>query len=482
MPDAHKVSAAIYVRISRDAREEGLGVARQRADCEALAARLGWNVAKVYEDNDVSASKGKPRPAYEAMRAAITSGRVNAVIVWDVDRLTRSPRELEDVIDWADKLGLRLASVGGDIDLGTEQGRMLARMKGTVARYEVEQASRRLKRKHRELAEAGRPNGPRAYGWDRVRETTDDGREVTAERVNLAEAAIVQEAARRILEGEALWRIVGDLNARGVTTSTGAPWRPGTLRTVLLRTRNVGDRTHHGVVVSKDAFPPILDRHTYERVVATLTDPARRSNNRGTEVKYLLTSKARCGVCGGYLVGKKGYTYRLKNGRDRNYRPSYICQNRGCMKITRDMELVDAVAEGVIVGVLERDGVRALGGDPAAVDEASARIDALDAKLALAADQFADDVITGEQLQRITGRLRPQIEAEKKRRRDALPSSELENLVGPGAGATWARLDVERRRAVIDALGIIVTVLPVGAGNKGKAGPESVKIEWRSEA
>lgn len=251
---------------------------------------------------------------------------------------------------------------------------------------------------------------------------------------------------------------------------------------MLLRKRNVGDRAHHGVVVAPDAFPPILERNTYDRLVATLTDPARRSNNRGTEVKYLLTSKALCGVCGRYLVGRKEYVYKLSNGNTRIYKASYHCPHRGCMKIDRDMALVDSVAEGVIVGVLERDGVRALGGNPAVVTEATERIDALEAKLALAADQFTDDTITGEQLQRITGRLRPQIEAEKKRRRDALPSSELEHLTGTDAARVWAGLDVERRRAVVDALGIVVTVLPVGAGNKAKAGPESVKIEWRTHA
>lgn len=72
--------------------------------------------------------------------------------MWDVDRFTRTPRELEDVIDHADRLGSKLASAGGDIDLATEQGRLMARMKGTVARYEVEQQRRRLKAKHRELA------------------------------------------------------------------------------------------------------------------------------------------------------------------------------------------------------------------------------------------------------------------------------------------------------------------------------------------
>ncbi len=149
------VPAGIYLRISRDSEGLGLGVKRQLADCEKLVQRLGWEVAQVYEDNDVSATRIKPRPAYTRMMRDVECGLIKAVAVWDVDRLTRTPRELEDVIDHADRLGLKLASVGGDIDLATEQGRMMARMKGTVARYEVEQQRRRLKAKHNELAASG---------------------------------------------------------------------------------------------------------------------------------------------------------------------------------------------------------------------------------------------------------------------------------------------------------------------------------------
>src|SRR4051794_6649419 len=127
--------AAVYVRISRDSEKEGKGVARQRKDCRALARRLGWDVADVYEDNDVSASNGKPRPAFERMRTAVEAGRLKAIVVWDVDRLTRTPRELEDVIDWANEHGLKLANVGGHIDLATPTGRLTARIQGTVARH-----------------------------------------------------------------------------------------------------------------------------------------------------------------------------------------------------------------------------------------------------------------------------------------------------------------------------------------------------------
>ena len=56
-------AAAIYTRISEDAQHNGLGVARQEADCRRLAERLGWKVANLYTDNDISAFSGKVRPA-----------------------------------------------------------------------------------------------------------------------------------------------------------------------------------------------------------------------------------------------------------------------------------------------------------------------------------------------------------------------------------------------------------------------------------
>jgi DNA invertase Pin-like site-specific DNA recombinase len=101
---------AIYVRISLDRGGEGLGVQRQREDCLALAVTLGWIVVEVYEDNDISASKNVPRPAFERLMRDLESGVIDALIVYDLDRLTRKPAELEKFMELADRLKIPLAN------------------------------------------------------------------------------------------------------------------------------------------------------------------------------------------------------------------------------------------------------------------------------------------------------------------------------------------------------------------------------------
>jgi len=98
-------AAAIYARISRDSSGEGLGVARQLEDARREAERRGWPVAEEYVDNDIFAYRGKRRPEYQRMLADIAEGRVNAVVVYNFDRLTRRPIELKQFADICARAG-----------------------------------------------------------------------------------------------------------------------------------------------------------------------------------------------------------------------------------------------------------------------------------------------------------------------------------------------------------------------------------------
>ena len=164
------MQAAVYLRISSDPSGQQLGVNRQREDCEKLCADKGW-IPTPYIDNDTSASLGKHRPGYEKMLADIRDGRIGAVVCWDLDRLHRRPIELEAFMSLADEKQLALATVSGDVDLSTAQGRLVARQK----------------------AEQGRPQWKRAFGY------LDDTRQPDP-----ATAPLVKEAYAAILGGASL--------------------------------------------------------------------------------------------------------------------------------------------------------------------------------------------------------------------------------------------------------------------------------------
>ncbi|HEY0471477.1 MAG TPA: recombinase family protein, partial [Kribbella sp.] len=134
-------AAAIYCRISQDRAGAGLGVERQETECLELAGRLGWKVAEVYVDNDTPSKRARRRTAYERMLTDARAGHVDGIVVWHVDRLTRQPRELEDIIDAAEEHGISLATVQGELNLSTPNGRSVARMLGVMARQESEQKS-----------------------------------------------------------------------------------------------------------------------------------------------------------------------------------------------------------------------------------------------------------------------------------------------------------------------------------------------------
>jgi len=151
---------AIYTRISDDREGKAAGVARKLKDCRALAETRGWNVSEVYTDNDRSAYSGKQRPEYERLIDDIRERRVDGLIVWHLDRLHRSPLELEHFVKVCDDAKLRhVATVTGDLDLADGDGPFNARIVTAVARKSSDDMARRIRRKHEELADAGKISG-----------------------------------------------------------------------------------------------------------------------------------------------------------------------------------------------------------------------------------------------------------------------------------------------------------------------------------
>jgi site-specific DNA recombinase len=437
--------AAVYTRISRDREGAGLGVERQEADCRKLAADLGWDVVAVHADNDLSAYSGKPRPGYEALLEDLKAGRADAVLVWHTDRLHRSPSELETYIGVCQPREVPTVTVkAGPLDLTTPSGRMVARQLGAVARYEVEHMAERQQRARLQAVTDGRwSGGRRPYGY------AADGRTVVE-----AEAAVVADVARQVLAGVSLRRICGELNARGMRTSTGKAWQQTSLRTVLLRPRNAGLMQHRGQVVGPAGWPAILEEDTWRAVVAVLTNSGRRTQTT-TARRWLLSRLARCGVCGAPVKSSS------TSGRT-----VYACASG--KHVVRDAAKVDAFVEAVVLERLGRADARELLVPGRKVDTAAlhGRDTALRERLDELGRMYGDEAIDARQLREGTERIRAQRAEIAAQLADAARGSVLAGVAdAPDPAKVWKGLDLDRRRAIVDVL-LDVVIRPARRGRR----------------
>ena len=221
---ADAVRVAIYNRISQDRTGERAAVTRQLEDARALAAARGWaTVEPPYVDNSISAYKRTTRrPGYERMAADYRAGKFEAIITYDLDRLTRQPRQLEDWIDEAESRGLKLVTTNGEADLSTDAGRLFARIKVAVGRSEMERKGARQARAIRQRVENGKVlAGVRLTGYD------DKGNVIEAE------ADLVRDLFQRFAAGETLHGLARSLEDAGVPTRRGGKWAASTLLTLL---------------------------------------------------------------------------------------------------------------------------------------------------------------------------------------------------------------------------------------------------------
>lgn len=463
--------AAVYVRISKDREGGGLGVQRQQEDCEQLAARLGWDVVVVHNDNDLSAYSGKPRPGYRALLADLREGRADAVLVWHTDRLHRTISELDEFIKICQAHDVDVQTVrAGHLDLSTPTGRMNAGLAALVAQHEVEHAQERMKRAKAQAASEGRWRGgrrPLGYG--------EDGATVVPQ-----EAAVLLRAAEDILAGASLNAAARRIVESGVLTSTGVPMTSRALKRLLLRPRNAGLIEVRGEIAGPAAWPAIIPEETWRGVVSILTAPGRQTNV-GAVPRWLGSGIYRCGVegCDGRM---QGLTWgNAVRGRHK----AYACRKK--KHLVRGSAPVDEMVHGVIETRLALpDGLAMLApkADPERMKAAQVQVQTMRAKLGELADAYATDMITLVQLTDATAQVRKRLEAAEADL--AARGGAVAALVAaPDPRAAWRAAPLDRQRAIVDEL-LVVTILPARRGRP--AGwtegapyfdPNSVRIEWR---
>lgn len=300
--------------------EQSGGLDRQTEDISSMVVAGGGDPDSItwYIEDNTSAFKKKKvkrvdangneydayrviRPVWHTALHALRTGQIDCLVVWDLDRLARDLRDLEDGIEVVEHFPgtTILSATASSIDLTTDAGRAWARVMVTMNNKQSADTARRVKREHASAAQAGIPRGgTRPFGYEDDKST-----------IRPDEAALIREAAELLLGGSSLSAICRDWEDRGVVTSRGNPWNNATLRLMLLNPRLAGWRARRGeIVTSEDGKPvrglwePVLDQETFDRLSHMLTSRDTVKNRTGVR-KYMLSGILRCGVCNTGMTG-----------------------------------------------------------------------------------------------------------------------------------------------------------------------------------
>jgi DNA invertase Pin-like site-specific DNA recombinase len=460
-------AVAIYARISQDRDGDGLGVGRQLADCRAEARRRGWAVAQEYVDDDVSAYSGKPRPAYREMLADLRDGRRDAVIVWHLDRLHRRPIELEEFVQTCSAAGVTdVVTLHGDFNLGSGDGLLVARLLSAVAANESDSKRRRGKRKSLEIAQSGRPHGggPRAFGYQADKLTPHP-----------TEADIYRQLADRALAGESLNSLSAWLDAEGVRTVGGKPWRTQVVRSILTNPRYWGVRVHQGTPIGPANWPPLITPHQGEQLLALLTNPSRRTNRSAR--RYLLSGLCRCALCGTKMFSVPRYATRR-----------YLCRSGndfgGCGRMAIAAEPLETLIAEAVVYRLDTpelaDALIGKKGDTTAITTLRASIDADVAQLEELTQLYAQRSITAPEWMQARKAVEARLADSRRTLSRAQAYNALDEYVGNSQALRrqWVTLNLDRQRAIIRAILDHARIHPA-IRRTNRLDPARVEPVWR---
>jgi DNA invertase Pin-like site-specific DNA recombinase len=201
-----------YIRVStEDQAREGVSLAAQRAKIQAYALVKDWSVVEVIPD-EVTA-KHLTRPGLQRVLALVERGQVGAVIVYKLDRLTRSVKDLNSLVERFDKKRVALVSLQESLDATTATGRLMMNLLASVSQWEREVIGERTRDAMQHLKASGN-----VYS-----------------RPVFEDAATLAHIHTRRAAGATYQDIADELTAAGVPTVRGGAWAPATIYGILRR-------------------------------------------------------------------------------------------------------------------------------------------------------------------------------------------------------------------------------------------------------
>ena len=291
------VRCAIYTRVSTD---QGLEQDFNSLDAQYDAsqayirsqAHAGWTLLRTKYDDGGYSGGNTDRPALQRLLDDLRGGKIDVIVVYKVDRLTRSLADFAKLVELFDQHNVSFVSVTQQFNTTTSMGRLTLNVLLSFAQFEREVTSERI----RDKISASKRKGLWVGGMAPLGYDTKD-RRIT---VNEAEAERVRTIFRSYLELGSLNLLMADLRQRGIVTKVrtlktgetvgGVPFTRGSLAHLLRNRFYIGEVAFKGEVL-KGEQPAILDENLFEAVQAKLNEQVNNHKAEWTKSEGLLIGR-----------------------------------------------------------------------------------------------------------------------------------------------------------------------------------------------
>jgi len=318
------LNTAIYVRVSTDEQaKEGYSIRAQIDKLKNYIQIKDWGFHKVYADEGISGKNITDRPAINELIADIKSGKVNNVLVYKIDRLTRSTKDLIELTEIFNHHKCGFNSLMESIDTQTASGRMFLKIIGIFAEFERENIIERItvacEKKVKEgytLASANVSYGYIHKAGERV------------QQINPEEAKIVKEIYQMYLDGNVSYAsIARNLNHRGIKPRRGGAWHHHSIQGILSNPNYIG-KVRYSLADAERYFEaegkhePIISEEMYNEVQKKIAKIKRVAYTKRPKENSYFCGVLYCAKCGAKLQTNANYKKDKKT-----YKAGYRCPN-----------------------------------------------------------------------------------------------------------------------------------------------------------
>lgn len=325
MEEERKV-AGIYIRVStEDQAREGFSLGEQEEKLKQLCDYKGYEVYKVYCDAGISAKDMEHRPKFQEMLKDMKDGKINYIVAYKLDRVTRSVRDLEELISQLEKYNTYLVCDRDDVNTSTANGRFFVRMLTVLSQLEIEIVSERTKFGLNGAIKSGHLPGQLALGFKK------DGNKKTI--IDPATAPIVKRVFDLYLQGKTFLQVSNIFNKEKVLNKN---WKDTHIERIINNRLYMGDYEMYKrlkewknvePVIYMNVVEPIIPRYIWEEC------QAQKIINQRTYTRdrvYTFFQKLKCPKCGKIMKCKgsggkrKKYVYYNCEDCHENIRESYV--------------------------------------------------------------------------------------------------------------------------------------------------------------